>query len=89
MTSASRSKKFDVLELIESELEVEEVSAVDVVQEVVEITADSGAARKHMANPKEKRYENIGDEDSEVGGNKRQIDTSGKRCEIGIRLGWQ
>ena len=43
-TSASRSKKSDVLEVIESGLEVEEVRAVDVVQEVLEITVDSGAA---------------------------------------------
>ena len=44
MTRASRCNNFDVLELIESELEVEEVHAVD-VQEVGEITVDSGAAK--------------------------------------------
>ena len=34
-TNATRSKKFDVLKLTESGLEVEEVNAVDVVQEIV------------------------------------------------------
>ena len=45
MTSASRSNKFVVLEMTERELAVEEVNAVDVVKEVVEITVCSGAAK--------------------------------------------
>ena len=43
MTSASRSNKFDVLNFTQRGLEVEE-NAVDVVQEIVEIIVDSGAA---------------------------------------------
>ena len=38
MASACRSNKFDVVNLTERGLEVEEVNAVDVVQEIVEIT---------------------------------------------------
>ena len=45
-TNANRSNKFDVLNLTESRLEVEEVKAVDVVQEIVEITVDSGVAKR-------------------------------------------
>ena len=45
MTSASRSNKFDVLNFTELPLEVEDVKAVDVVQEIVEITVDSGTAK--------------------------------------------
>ena len=44
MTSANWSNKFDVLKLTDSELE-EEVNAVNVVQEIVWITVDSGAAK--------------------------------------------
>ena len=44
-TSASQRNKFDVLRSIESGSEDEEVNAVDVVQEIVEITVDSGAAK--------------------------------------------
>ena len=40
MTTASRSNKFDVLSLTERGLGVEEVNAVDVVQEIVEIIVD-------------------------------------------------
>ena len=43
-TSSSRSNKCDVLEQIDSDLEVKEVNLVDLVQEVAEITVDSGAA---------------------------------------------
>ena len=39
-TSASWSNRFDVLKRTEGELEVEEVNAVDVVQEIVEITLE-------------------------------------------------
>ena len=49
------------LNLTERGLEVEEVNAVDVAQEIVEITA----------NPKEGRYENKVDEDGELGDSKR------------------
>ena len=42
-----------------------------------------------MANLKEARHENRGDEDSEAGGGKWQSDTCGRRSEIGIRSGRQ
>ena len=42
---SKQSVRLDVLEVIESELEDEEVNSVDVVQEVVEITVDSGASK--------------------------------------------
>ena len=44
MTNANRSNNFDALNLTESGLEVEAVNAVYVVQEIAEITVDSGAA---------------------------------------------
>ena len=45
MTSASRSNKFDVLDMTERGLEVEELNAVYVVREIVETNVDSGAAK--------------------------------------------
>ena len=45
LTSVNRSNKFDVLNLAERGLEVEEVKAVDVVQEIVKIIVNSGAAK--------------------------------------------
>ena len=47
MTSTSRTNKFDVLNMSEHGLEVEEVNAVDVVQEIVDITVESGADKGH------------------------------------------
>ena len=44
ITTTSRNTKFDVLEPIEGELEIEEVNAVDVVQESVEVTVALGVA---------------------------------------------
>ena len=44
-TNVNRSNKFDVLNQTESGLEFEEVNAVDVVQEILEITVDSIAAK--------------------------------------------
>ena len=44
VTNTGRSDNFDVLKLTESDLEVEWVNEVDGVQEIVEITVDSGAA---------------------------------------------
>ena len=44
-TTANRSNKFDVLNPTGSGVEVEEVNAVDVVQEIVATTVDSGAAK--------------------------------------------
>ena len=44
-TDVTRSNKFDVLNLTESGLKVDEVNAVDELQEVVEITDDTGAAK--------------------------------------------
>ena len=43
--TSSRSTKFDILNVMERGLGVEEVNAVDAVQEIVEITIDSGAAK--------------------------------------------
>ena len=45
MTSASRSNKFDVLNVTERGLKLEDVNAVGVVKEIVEITVDSGDAK--------------------------------------------
>ena len=45
LPSASRNNKFDVLNMTERGLEVEEVNAIDVAQKIVEITIDSGAAK--------------------------------------------
>ena len=84
MTSASRSNQFDVLELIESELEVDEMNAVDVVQEVVEITVDLGAAN-NVWPIRKKGVTRTGGEDSEPGVSNWQSDKCGRRCEIGIR----
>ena len=44
-TEMDRRNKFDVLNLTESRQELEKVNAVDMVQEIVEITVDSGAAK--------------------------------------------
>ena len=44
-TRASRSNNFDVLNFTERGLEVEEVNAVDVVQQIVEITVGGRAAK--------------------------------------------
>ena len=54
-TTAIRSNKFDVLNITANGLEVEDVNTVDVVQEIVEITVDSGAPRERLADPKEQR----------------------------------
>ena len=53
MTSASRSYKLDVVKLTERGLVVEEVNAVDVVQEIVEITVGSGSCPESVADAKE------------------------------------
>ena len=45
MTSASRCNKYDVLNLTERGLEVEEVNAVDVVYEIVEMNVGSGLVK--------------------------------------------
>ena len=45
MTSASRRNKFDVLNLTDHGVEVEEMNAVDLVQEIVEITVDLGSVK--------------------------------------------
>ena len=68
----SRSIKFDVLNVSERELEVEEVNAVDVVQENLEITVDSGAATSVWPiRKKGVTRTNACDEDGEAGGSKR------------------
>ena len=59
----------DVLNVAESGQEFEALNAVDVVQEIVEITVDAGAAKNVW--PIEGRYEDKGDQDGEVGGNMR------------------
>ena len=82
-----RSNRFDILNVTESGQEFEEVNAVDVVQEIVEIIVDAGATKNVW--PIEGRYEDKGDHDGEVGGHMRQSDTCGRRCETGIRLGRQ
>ena len=50
--NANRSNEFDVLNLTENGLEVDELSAVD-VPEILEITADAGASPERLADPKE------------------------------------
>ena len=80
-----RSNKFDVLNLTEGGLEVEEVNAVDVVQEVVEITVDPGVANSGKKGVTRKK----GDKNGAVGGSKRQFDACGRRRETGIRPGRQ
>ena len=87
MTNASRSNKFDVLNMAARGLEFEDVNAVDVVQEIVEIIVVSGCCQERMADPKEGCYEDKSDEDGEAGGSKRQSDTCGRKREIGIPLG--
>ena len=77
------------LKLTESGLEVEEVNVVAVVQEIVEITVESGAAKGVWPIRQKGAYENKGDEDSEVGGSHWQSDACGRRCETGIRTGRQ
>ena len=69
-TNASRSNNFGVVNLTDSGLDVEKVNAVDVVQEIVEITVDSGAARSVWPIRKTCRN-NKGDEHGEVGCSKR------------------
>ena len=59
------------------------------VQEILEITVDTGAAKERLADPEEGRYEKEGDEDGEVGRSMRWDDTGGRRCETGIRSGRQ
>ena len=54
------SNKFDVLNLPGSGLEAEEVNVVDVDR--------FGSCQERLADPKEGRCENRGDEDGEVGG---------------------
>ena len=86
MTNASRSNKFNVLNMPERGLEFEDVNAVDVAQEIVEITVDLGSCQERMADPREGCCEDKCDEDGEAGGSKRQSDTCGRRHEIGIVL---
>ena len=64
----SRSNKFDALELIECELEMEAESAVDVVQEIVEIIVDSGVANSVWPNRKKGVTRTKADEKAETGG---------------------
>ena len=72
MTSASRSIKFDVLKMTERGLEVEEVNAVDAVQEIVEITIDSGAAKSAWPI-------------REKGAGRTNVTKTGRRREMGVR----
>ena len=71
--SASRSIKFDVLNMMERGLGVEEVNAVDAVQEIVEITIDSGAAKSAWADPREGCWED------------KKVTKTERRPEMGIR----
>ena len=77
-TKASISSKFDVLELIESELAVEEVNAVDVVQEVVENPCRFGTSRSGRPIRKKGVKRAKRDEESEVGSSTWQSDTRGR-----------
>ena len=71
MTSASRSNKFDVLILIESGPEVEEVNAFDLVQKGRGVRCRFGSCKERVTDPKEGFYEDKGDEDGEARGSKR------------------
>ena len=51
------------------------------VQEIVEITVDSGAAKSVWPIRKKGVARTEGDEDCDVGGSKRLSDTCGRRCE--------
>ena len=77
MTSASRFNKYDVLNLTERGLEVEEVNAVDVVYEIVQINVGSGLA-KSLSPIRNLVLRNVGDEDGELGSCKWHFDTCGK-----------
>ena len=76
-TSASRSNKFDVLELIEGEQEVEG-------KRVVEITVDSGADKSVSSIRKKRGARKKGDEDGKVGGSKRRSDENEARKEDSV-----
>ena len=56
MTSASRGNKFGFLNLTERGLKVEEVNAVDVVHEVLEIAVDSGVAKSVFVGSRTKSF---------------------------------
>ena len=53
---------------------MDEVSEVVVLQDIVEITVDSGSRHKRMANAEEARHENEADEDGEDGCSEWQSD---------------
>ena len=69
---------FGVLNLTERGLEAEEVNAVDVVQEIVEISVDVAAAKSDHSTGNNVEpfrgfmdYEDKGGEDGEAGGSQR------------------
>ena len=72
--STSRRNRFLALTAIESD-DDEEVNAIETVQEVVETTVDSGAAKSVWPNRKKGR-ENEVEEGGEIGGAERQSHSS-------------
>ena len=54
------------------------------MQEIVEITVDSGAAKSVWPIRKRQCFEDKGGEDDEIGGSICQSDPCGRRCESGI-----
>ena len=61
--NAGRSNRFDVLVCAEDVMEIEQVNEVDVVQEIVEVTVVSGAAKsvwQMSCEDKDGEYRNVG-----------------------------
>ena len=71
----SRRNRFFALTAIESD-DDEEVNAIETVQEVVEITVDSGAAKSVWPSRKKRCRENIVEEGGEPGGGERKSHSS-------------
>ena len=75
----------DVWSLSEGGLEVEEVNAVDAVQEIVDITVDAGASKSVWPIRKETATNTKAAMTVRLAGSNQLSDTCGRRCETGVR----